>query len=155
MKTKNNVQKAAIRITAVIISFFLLNLTSNSQDLRESLITNNHFNEQAFAMLENPVIWESTSHGKSFNHSRYFDLIEESTEETLELETWMTNESLFTGATSNLVLETESPMQLENWMMDDTIFNIQKSDLKTRIEDDYDEKLTIENWMTDENTWKI
>ena len=155
MKTTNKVQKAAIKFSTVIVSFVLISLTVGAQDIWEGLITNYQSRETVFAFVENTKKYETIISDNNLSFSRYSDLIEESIEETLELETWIINEHLFTGTALNLELETENPLEIENWMTDETIFNAPKSDLKSRIKNDDEEKLTLENWMIDNNVWKM
>jgi hypothetical protein len=54
MKTKNNVQKTALRFTAVILSFILISVTVSAQGLWEELLSSDHFKQIAFSLLENP-----------------------------------------------------------------------------------------------------
>lgn len=100
---------------------------------------------------------------------------QEMVETTLQMETWMTNESVWNTnslnnavfvqeSESNLVLEDwmlnheawslnnnfvelfETGMELEGWMINDATWNTFTNDNET--------ELTVENWMINEKLWK-
>jgi hypothetical protein len=69
----------------------------------------------------------------------------EATENSLEVENWMTNEVTWS---SELGLEevTEAGLELESWMTSEETWN--KNELC------YEAALTLESWMTENNIWK-
>lgn len=149
MKTKNNIQKTAIKLSVVIVSFVLISLTVNAQDLHEDFLTNNSFKVLAFAKVENPKANKTIASDKNLSISKYSDFLEESIEENLEVETWMINENLF-AVTIDFEVEAENQLELENWMLDDTLFNN-----TSLLINEFEEKLTIENWMLDYKLWNF
>ena len=73
----------------------------------------------------------------------------ESIETALQLENWMTNETIWNTNSFNnteFVQETEANMEIESWMTSETIWNAEE-----KIKD---EKLLLENWMVDSEIWK-
>jgi hypothetical protein len=67
------------------------------------------------------------------------------TETGLELESWMTNAETW-NFEFGILQETETGLELENWMTSEKIWNT--SELNNEA------ALTIESWMTDSNIWK-
>jgi len=144
MKTKNNVQKAILKSLAVVVSFVLISFTVSAQDFWESLFENSTFSEIALAMAEsNPETSQAFSDAaSSANLNAFTSLLEEETEEDLDVEDWMTNEANF--ATSFLFEEEiESQIELENWMTDESNFNGTLMILEVETEDN----LEVESWM--------
>ena len=146
MKTKNNVQKAILKSLAVVTSLVIINITVNAQDLWKTLLENYNFNEIELAMVDNNTITllvENEANGfESF-------LVPE-TEEALELENWMADESYFTTSFS-MVEEIENPLELEDWMINETLFNANSIYLEIETE----EVLELENWMTDAYNFEV
>ncbi len=66
------------------------------------------------------------------------------TEPGLELENWMTNAEAW-NANYSFVEEVETEMELEGWMTYDKIWNA--------VNNDKDSGLTVEAWMINENLW--
>ena len=69
-------------------------------------------------------------------------------ETTLQMENWMTNETIWnTNSINNaeLTLETEPSMELENWMTNAETWNKDYNN---------DSELTVEPWMINGNFWK-
>lgn len=67
------------------------------------------------------------------------------TETSLEVENWMTNEKTW-NLNNNFVQETESGMELESWMASEKVWNVNDFNSET--------DLTVENWMINNNVWK-
>lgn len=115
MKTKNNVQKAILRLVAVIVSFVLISFTVTAQDFWKKLIANSSFNEIALAMVETSreiVGLESTTEN--------FKLIEveNEVEPALELEEWMSDERNFGVSDFQIIDETKDDLDIETWRLD-------------------------------------
>ena len=155
MKTTNNVQKATLKISAVIVGIILISFTVRAQDLWQGLISNDNIKTIALAMTENPKEHETTSSNKNSDSESYFELFEESTEESMELESWMTSETFFSSAINLLEEEIEDHMELESWMTNDAVFKLQRTDTKSIIETEAEPKLELEEWMTSDNIWKL
>jgi hypothetical protein len=67
------------------------------------------------------------------------------TETSMELENWMTSTETW-NFNNNFVEETEAGMELESWMTSEDTWNLSKINNET--------ELTVENWMVDSNVWK-
>ena len=77
--------------------------------------------------------------------------LESITETTLQLENWMTDESLWNvAATETFTVDLESGLEIENWMMDNSTWNVINSQ---SVESE--SSLQLEEWMTNENIWNI
>jgi len=66
------------------------------------------------------------------------------TETGMDLETWMINSATW-NFNHNFVEETETGMELENWMTSEETWNLSKNS---------ETELTVENWMMNNNVWK-
>jgi hypothetical protein len=144
MKTKNNVQKTIFKSVAVVTSLVLISLTVNAQYYWKSLLKNYDFNEIELALLDNTV---STLKGAKINY--YESLLEQESENTMELESWMTNENYFYN--SNSIPEAfETSLTLENWMTNEALFS--SNSVYSMM--DTEKELKLENWMLDENRFE-
>ena len=75
----------------------------------------------------------------------------EAIETTLQLENWMTNESIWNTNSINIaefVVETETSMELENWMTNAESWNVNNS-----FVNEVESGLELEDWMTNDETW--
>jgi len=178
MKTRNNVQKAATKTLAVIISLVLISFTVKAQDFWKNVLSNNSFNQIAMVMVDNTESSVNESNSASASIADMFAeyLVEESDEvldvedwmvnennfyrnldiETeaegnLELEGWMMNEDVFNTVTEALQAEPEESMELENWMTTEKIFGVRTM----LIVQEQDAKLGLEPWMVDKNVWNF
>ena len=100
---------------------------------------------------------------------------QEAIETTLQLENWMTNESIWNTNSINhaeFVRETETSMELENWMTNAETWNpnnsfVNEAESGLELEDwmtndetwntvnnDNETELTLENWMVNNNAWE-
>jgi len=148
MKTKNNVQKAITKTFAAGISLVLISITVNAQDLWKSVIENSGLNTIATAMVE-PV--SGTANTENYNATNAdLTAFNVETEAPLELESWMTDESIF-HSSLNIETETEAPLALEDWMTNENVFNVNNFTL----EEEAEEALSLENWMTDDNYFEV
>ena len=140
MKTKNNVQKAVTKTFAVVISLVLISITVNAQDFWRSVLRNSSFSTIASAMVDHyPNV---NNNEADVIVTRSFTGFESETENPLELESWMTDESNFSKS-FNFETETESPLQLENWMTNENTFNTKNFSEEVEKE----EPLVLEDWM--------
>ena len=138
MKTRNNVQKAILRTGAVIVSLVLISLTVSAQDFWKKLLVNSSFNEIALAMTENPK--KSTTDTDADFSDLY--LINQESEEDLQLEDWMFNESNFQSFNYSNVREEK--LNVEDWMLNTGIFETKNAS---------ETELILESWMTSEKVW--
>jgi hypothetical protein len=77
--------------------------------------------------------------------------INESIETTLQIENWMTDETIWnTDSFSNdeYYQETEAGLELESWMTNAKTWNFEFDFLQVT-----EARLALENWMTSEETW--
>lgn len=63
----------------------------------------------------------------------------------LELESWMTNDESW-SMNHMFVKETETGLELEGWMTNDATWN--------KVYKDKETELTVENWMLNSNIWE-
>ncbi len=141
MKTKNNVQKAVLRSAAVIASFVLISLTVSAQDFWKKLLTNSSFNEIALAMTESS---ETKSNSEMTTSFPYF--LNKESDEDLQLEDWMLNESNFEYSSYQYQEEQENSLDVEDWMLNEKWFeNLNENE----------PELNVESWMTSDKVWNI
>jgi len=77
----------------------------------------------------------------------------ESIESALQLEKWMTDETIWNTNSFNnteFVQETETSMELESWMTSNEVWN-----LNTNFVEETEAGLELENWMTCDKVWKV
>jgi len=75
----------------------------------------------------------------------------ENSETTLELEKWMTDETMWNTNTVNVAefaQETEAELELEDWMTNTEIWNSDYS-----VDQEVESDLELEGWMINETTW--
>jgi len=149
MKTKNNIQKTALTSVAAATGLAILSLTVNAQGSMKSLFENNEINNIAMVMEKTYNSFTSNNTTKSLTDAEAFaTYLEKETEETLQLEDWMMNESNFTAA-FNIEAETENPLQVEDWMTNESAFDANSALLVIETE----KELELEDWMFNENTF--
>lgn len=73
------------------------------------------------------------------------ELFVQETEANLEVEAWMTNHRTW-HAHFNLFNETESGLELENWMINEFTWEISEAT--------EEQKLVVEDWMINSEYWK-
>ena len=142
MKTKNNVQQAILKSLAVVFSLALVSITVNAQDFLKSIYENNGFKDIALAMVE---VKDETSNEIS-NADAFTTLFEVESEEALDVENWMVNESSF-GTFVSIEEENDNPLELENWMTDNSYFDI----TSTKLIEETENELAIEDWMVNDD----
>lgn len=72
-------------------------------------------------------------------------------EATLQLESWMTNETIWNSNTiviSEFTTETEFEHKIENWMINSEIWNF-----NSVFTEETEAGLEFEDWMTDQHIW--
>ncbi|HPE75395.1 MAG TPA: hypothetical protein PLC80_04875 [Draconibacterium sp.] len=140
MKTKNNVQKTALRTGAVIVSFVLISFTVAAQDFWKTLLTNSSFNQIALAMVETSKKSDVKTTETKTTMANY--IYENEYDANLVVEDWMKNNTYFKPV---VFQEVEPGLQIENWMKNDKLFT-------TVIETE--RPLALENWMTNSKVWQ-
>lgn len=146
MKTKNNVQKAALKSMAVCIGLIIISVTTGAQNFWKTTMENNGVNETALAMVDRNVETRSAS----TDANAFLSFLEMESEDILELENWMLNENNF-STVIRIEEEIENPLELEDWMTNDSWFTAYSMYLKAEQE----EALELENWMTDDSKFDI
>ncbi len=143
-KTERNNQETISKSLAVIIIIALVSVSLNAQDLDYLIPEKSRIHETTLALVNNTSGINRVAHdAKSF--STY---IETATEEALDPESWMMNESTFSAIPFN-ELEHESEMEIESWMTNEFVFNADAANLEIERE----KALDLESWMKDENTF--
>jgi len=140
MKTKNNTQKTVLKSLAVIAGFIVISLTVSAQDLWQSFTENETAKEIALATIKK----DSESQPTSTTAKELTDLHSAKTlfktesENTMELEEWMTNENLFKveeNPTKKKIIKTatfvfeemeDSKLEFEAWMFNPKIWSTRK-----------------------------
>jgi len=79
------------------------------------------------------------------SNSANFEEFLQETETSLEIENWMTSEKTW-NMKSIFVEETEAGMDLEGWMLNENNWNLEKMN--------FDTDLTVENWMLNLKVWE-
>ena len=138
MKTKNNTQNTVLKSLAVIASFIVISLTVSAQDLWKSFIENETFNEIALAMVDKNI--ESKTKSTKVSPLTETNLV-----------------------TSNVKLEPEETLELESWMTNEALFNYPQKQVKKKISrtekfiyhELKDPRLVLENWMFNSKYWRI
>ena len=141
MKTKNNVQKTALRTAAVIISFVLISFTVAAQDFWKTVLTNSSFNQIALAMVETSKKSDVPASSSKNTRGSYF--YENDYDSRLIVEDWMT-ENIFFNPTPVPQVEAESDLKVEDWMLNESLFT--SADVE-------ETPLALESWMTNNKVW--
>jgi len=152
MKTKNNIQKTALKSVAAATGLAILSFTVNAQGVLKSIFENDGINHIAMVM-------ENTNHNSSASNNfissftsaeTYAAYLEADTEEPLNVEDWMVDNTN-SATIFKLEAETESTLEVEDWMTKESKFGAFAAILETATE----EELNLEAWMTDENQFNI
>lgn len=70
-------------------------------------------------------------------------------EASLNIENWMTDESIWSSEATINTMETESTLEIEDWMTNENLWTSKTEVVAPETE----EALVVEPWMTDENLW--
>jgi len=158
MKTTNNAQKTentqvrtvVLRGAAVIFSIVLLSWTVTAQDFWKELLTNNTYGKMAMLMVSQPSesskvddLFEAVDADLKANVSFTAEATAAETEQSLEIESWMTNENLFNAKTDFLTTEAERELVVEGWMTESKYFTSNAFEATV----DAEPALEIEGWM--------
>ncbi|MBL7967256.1 MAG: hypothetical protein JNK09_09655 [Prolixibacteraceae bacterium] len=158
MKTTNNAQKTentqvrtvVLRGAAVIFSIVLLSWTVTAQDFWKELLTNNTYGKMAMLMVSQPSesskvddLFEAVEADLKANVSFTAEVTAAETEQSLEIESWMTNENLFNAKTDFLTTEAEKELVVEGWMTESKYFTSNAFEANV----DAEPALEIEGWM--------
>lgn len=142
----NNVQKTSLNVIAIIISLVILSLTVDAQGIWKSFMEFSNSNENDLVMVNNSANAITDNEADLTGTSSFAIYSETETEESLDLEEWMTDETYFSAATVTLE-ESEYPLELEAWMTDASLFAANTMYFETETEN----TLELESWMTDDN----
>jgi len=149
MKTKNNIQKTALKTVAAATGLAILSFTVNAQGSLKSLFENNEINHIAMVMEKTSNTFVSNNTRSFTDAEVYVTYLTEETEEPLTLENWMVEEINFVMS-AEVEAETESPLEVEDWMKSENTFEVYSALLKSETE----EALNLEDWMINENSFK-
>jgi hypothetical protein len=173
MKTQNNnqetsksqVSKLTFRVSVFLFSALLISFSVNAQEFL-SQFTNSLSYGMTEVNLDGPHtetknadaaldIINSELADQLYYSSESFNAIEN--EEALQVESWMTDETIFqntkdvdfeTPGSAELLLnsnETEDALEIESWMINSDYFLMAETIL---ISEDADEAIEVESWMT-------
>ena len=165
---RNNVQKTFLNVAALIISLIILSTTVDAQGIWKSFLEINNANGKDLVMVnetKNPSSVKKAdllkaNSNKAYSEQEtdealnledwmtnesYFAVNTVETEEALQLEDWMTNENYFIPSSFQLNTVIDSPLELEDWMLNDNYFHSVKNE---------EQPMALENWMIAENYWK-
>jgi len=142
---KNHVQKTSLNVFAIIISLVILSVTVDAQGIWKSFLEMSNANKNDLVVVNNTENLTTEDEANVFTTNSYAAYSEQETEETLNLEDWMTNESYFEENT--LETETEDALKLEEWMTNENYFNSSTFLFDTET----DRPLELENWMLNED----
>ncbi len=140
MKTKNNTQKTVLKSLAVLAGFIVISLTVSAQDLLQSFNVNENTNVIALAIIDNSNESQPASNpaGELTDVNSLETLFKTESENTMELEEWMTSENLFTvekNPTQKKVIKTasfvfeemkDSKLEFEAWMFNPKYWRVSK-----------------------------
>jgi hypothetical protein len=158
MKTTNNAQKTentqvrtvVLRGAAVIFSIVLLSWTVTAQDFWKEFLTNNTYGKMAMLMVSQPSesskvddLFVAVDADLKANTNVASEVTAAEAEQSLEIESWMTNENLFNAKTDFLTTEAESELEVEGWMTESKYFTSNAFDANV----DAEPALEIEGWM--------
>jgi hypothetical protein len=147
MKTKNNVKEATRKLLASGLILVAVSISLNAQNSEKLLTEAAFYNGKALAMIDNTIETYSAPTGADVSASY---LITE-TEEALELEDWMTDETSFDVYPMSVQPEPEEALNLEDWMIDETYFN----PFAFQVMAETESELELENWMTSDEVWNL
>lgn len=163
MKTTNNAQKTentqvrtvVLRGAAVIFSIVLLSWTVTAQDFWKEFLTNNTYGKMALLMVSQPSeaskvddLFAAVDADLKANVSITAEVTAAETEQSLEIESWMTNENLFAPNAGFSTAEAEEALAIEDWMTESEYFTA--TTFVSAV--DAEPSLEIEGWMLqDEN----
>ena len=139
-RLEDNVQKTVLRKAAVIASFVLISLTVSAQDFWKNQLVNSSSHEIALVLTNHSQ--ETAERGKA----RIFTtmVLDAEKDETLMLEQWMTNKSLFGFPAGKISNTAEIPFRLE-----EGTFNKNRMETTGCVE----EPLLLKSWMISERVW--
>ncbi|SHJ16284.1 hypothetical protein SAMN05444280_11255 [Tangfeifania diversioriginum] len=145
MKTKiesqesKKVQHVTLTMALIFASLIIISVAVNAQESMKSYYASNAEGYTALSANE-PRLASATE--ASFKASDSFAaLLEIESENSLEVEEWMVNESNF-GTFISLEAETDEPLELEEWMTDEARFYT-----TFEIAEEAEDELKVENWM--------
>lgn len=76
--------------------------------------------------------------------------LENTIEATLQLENWMTDETVWNVTETSITMEAEEGLEMENWMISDSTWEV-----KTTQNVEKDADLQLEEWMINKKVWNI
>ncbi len=140
-RLEDNVQKTVLRAALIITSFVLISLTVSAQDFWKNQRLNSSSHEIALVLTNHSG--ETAERGKTRIYTTM--VLDAEKDETLMLEQWMTNQSLFGFPAGKLSSTAKIPFRLE-----EGIFN------KNRMETTgcAEEPLLLKSWMISERVWR-
>lgn len=158
MKTQNNNQetnksrfsKSTLGASAVLFGAILISLSVNAQNLWKEFSNSATYGKMALVMdgqlkeTENADAVFEAIHAEIANQLyRANEVFITEAEETMEVESWMTEEANFAPAVNFNTVETEESLEIEDWMTIEEFFN------SPEVMESAEPALDVESWMTD------
>lgn len=150
MKTRNNVQKTenkkhdsiSMRTLAVVLGLVLISFTASA----------GRFSKNHSALSDNKQLLAYTAtahiaHSSQITNAATTFLFETSSEESLEIESWMTDKTHFDSQMDAYNAEEDESLRVEEWMLTNQNF------IDTNYNTESDLTLKVEEWMLDVSIW--
>lgn len=151
MKTTNKIQKTALT-AALAVGFSILGFSIEAQVENKLLPEINHANNLAMASVKigHHIFTSTLNLSNSSTGGTFAAYLEKETEAPLNVEEWMLDDSNFSSATS-IESEIETPLEIETWKTNEKTLTVNSVVIETAT----DEEMELEDWMLDENKFKV
>jgi hypothetical protein len=106
------------------------------------------FNQIAFATIFSLVFIAGTVSAKGNEAKASGHALE--TENTLEVENWMMDETIWAAGSTAVFSATEEELEVENWMTNQNTWKV----ATPLVETEKEEALEVEPWMVNSKIWK-
>lgn len=163
MKTQNNnqereisqVSKMVLYGSTIALGVLSISMTANAQDFWKQFTGDNSYGKmtslfvgESFETEKTDAVFEiiNAEISAKLKNSNASFIYEPEMEESLELESWMTEESFFSSTVDFTAVETEENLEIENWMTNNN--NFSSPVIPNSIE--MENPLELEPWMTTE-----
>jgi hypothetical protein len=161
MKTQNNnqergiiqVSKMILYGSTIALGVLSIGMTASAQDFWKQFSDVNSYGKMNSLLVGETLETEKANAvfeiidaeiSAKLNNSNAAFIYEPEMEETMELESWMTEESFFASTVDFTSVETEENLEIENWMINNGNFS---SPVMTESME-FENPLEVEEWMT-------
>jgi len=164
MKTTNNAQKTenkkienpVSKTFAVVLSLVLISFTVSANGFWKHLLVNNTYGKMATLMVDQQKGHEkllayaapiTVARSAEISSTANLFMLETAKEQSLEIESWMADETYFVSNVVTNPVEPEESLTVEAWMTDSSLFNNPANDTES------EPAMETEAWMLDKNIW--